>query len=202
MTSQLYLTGRLAANPEAATTRKGKLWIKLLLETEFVREPKPGEFQTESVTIPISCFAYSAEQVKNPVRGASITVGVHLSGTKFENGGVTKHGVQLVAEAWERQGVSINDACAALHLHLAELMPLVLVVFSASKSLHGWYRVWGLTLKERAKFMRYAVSLGADPATWTRSQFVRMPDGLREENGKRQVTYFFNPQEAIKDGAS
>jgi hypothetical protein len=140
MTSQLYLTGRLAANPEAATTRKGKLWIKLLLETEFVREPKPGEFQTESVTIPISCFAYSAE--------------------------------------------------------------LVLVVFSASKSLHGWYRVWGLTLKERAKFMRYAVSLGADPATWTRSQFVRMPDGLREENGKRQVAYFFNPQEAIKDGAS
>jgi hypothetical protein len=29
-----------------------------------------------------------------------------------------------------------------------------------------------------------------------------MPDGLREGCGKRQVTYFFNPQEAIKDGAS
>jgi hypothetical protein len=106
-----------------------------------------------------------------------------------------------LVRAWERQGVSINDACAALHMHLAALMPLVLVIYSGGKSLHGWYRVWGLTLKERAKFMRYAVSLGADPATWTRSQFVRMPDGLREENGKRQVTYFFNPQEAIKNGA-
>jgi hypothetical protein len=41
--------------------------------------------------------------------------------------------------------------------------------------------------------MRYAVSLGADAATWTRSQFVRMPDGLRE-NGNRQVVYFFNPE--------
>ncbi len=39
--------------------------------------------------------------------------------------------------------------------------------------------------------MRKAVSLGADPATWTRSQFVRMPDGTRD-NGKRQTVYFFN----------
>src|SRR5690349_17937377 len=31
----------------------------------------------------------------------------------------------------------------------------------------------------------YAVSLGADPATWTRSQFVRMPGG-RRDNGKVQ----------------
>jgi hypothetical protein len=102
-----------------------------------------------------------------------------------------------LVRAWERDGITINDACAALLLHLATLMPLVLVVFSGGKSLHGWYRVWELTLEERFKFMRYAVSLGADPATWNRSQFVRMPDGLRE-NGKRQGTYFFNPQEAIQ----
>ena len=41
--------------------------------------------------------------------------------------------------------------------------------------------------------MRYAVSLGADPATWTRSQFVRMPEG-RRDNGQRQTAYFFNPK--------
>jgi hypothetical protein len=41
--------------------------------------------------------------------------------------------------------------------------------------------------------MRYAVSLGADTATWSRLQFVRMPDGARE-NGKRQAVYFFNPE--------
>ena len=38
-----------------------------------------------------------------------------------------------------------------------------------------------------------AVSLGADRATWTRSQFVRMPDGTRD-NGNRQAVYFFNPE--------
>jgi hypothetical protein len=40
--------------------------------------------------------------------------------------------------------------------------------------------------------MQYAVSLGADRATWTRSQFVRMPDGARG-NGERQTVFFFNP---------
>jgi len=43
------------------------------------------------------------------------------------------------------------------------------------------------------RFMRYAVSLGADRATWTRSQFVRMPDGTRD-NCKAQTVYFFNPE--------
>lgn len=42
-------------------------------------------------------------------------------------------------------------------------------------------------------FMRYAISIGADPATWTRSQFVRMPDGTRD-NGKLQRVHFFNPE--------
>jgi hypothetical protein len=40
--------------------------------------------------------------------------------------------------------------------------------------------------------MNYAVSLGADPATWTKSQFVRMPDGIRD-NGKRQTVFWLNP---------
>jgi hypothetical protein len=35
-------------------------------------------------------------------------------------------------------------------------------------------------------------TLGADRATWTRSQFVRIPDGIRE-NGNQQTLYFFNP---------
>ena len=41
------------------------------------------------------------------------------------------------------------------------------------------------------RFFRYAVSLGADHADMDRSQFVRMPDG-RRDNGKRQVVYFLN----------
>jgi hypothetical protein len=65
-----------------------------------------------------------------------------------------------------------------------------------SKSLHGWYLVFGQSRERLRSFMDYAVSLGADHASWLRSQFVRLPDG-RRENGKRQVTYFFDPTKAI-----
>jgi hypothetical protein len=84
------------------------------------------------------------------------------------------------------------DEHAALFLHLAARAPLAIVVHSGNKSLHGWFYCAGQTEERLERFMRYAVSLGADRATWTRSQFVRMPDGTRE-NGKRQAVYFFNP---------
>jgi hypothetical protein len=45
--------------------------------------------------------------------------------------------------------------------------------------------------------MTYAVRLGADPHTWLRSQFVRMPEGTRE-NGKRQTVNYFDPDQAVK----
>ncbi len=85
------------------------------------------------------------------------------------------------------------DEHAALLLHLAERAPLALVVHSGGKSLHGWFYCIGQSEATLRRFMRYAVSLGADRATWTRSQFVRLPDGLRE-NGRRQTVYFFNPE--------
>lgn len=84
-----------------------------------------------------------------------------------------------------------TDDHAALLLHLATLAPLVCAVHSAGKSLHGWFLVRGLPEARVERFFRYAVSLGADPATWTRSQFVRMPDGTRD-NGKRQTVFFLN----------
>ena len=99
---------------------------------------------------------------------------------------------------WRDAGVTVADACAALHLHLATLLPLVAVVHSAGKSLHGWYYVSDKTDVELRPFMDYAVSLGADHATWLRSQFVRLPDGLRE-NGRRQVTYYLDPGKAVKN---
>jgi hypothetical protein len=82
--------------------------------------------------------------------------------------------------------------CAALLLHLAEKAPLALVVYSGGKSLHGWFYCAGVAEEKIFRFMQYASSLGADPANRTRSQFARMPDGLRE-NGRRQTVYFFNP---------
>jgi len=86
-----------------------------------------------------------------------------------------------------------TDEHAALLLHLAERAPLTLAVFSGSKSLHGWFYCAGVAEEKVSRFFHYAVSIGADRATWTRCQLVRMPDGTRD-NGKKQTVYFFNPE--------
>jgi hypothetical protein len=85
------------------------------------------------------------------------------------------------------------DEQAALLAHLAQKGPLALVVFSGSKSLHGWFAVQARDEQFLRRWMVYAVKLGADPANFTRCQFARMPDGTRD-NGRRQTTYFFNPE--------
>jgi len=97
MHSQLYLSGRLAVNPEVFATKKNKPWIKLLLETRLVRETSPGQFQSESVILPVSFFSREAE-VKGLRRGDPLTVGVHLYGTRFESDSGTKYGCQLLAD--------------------------------------------------------------------------------------------------------
>lgn len=91
----------------------------------------------------------------------------------------------------EQDSGSVDEQSAIL-LHLAERAPLALAVHSGSKSIHGWFYCANQPEERLRVFMRYAVSLGADQATWTRSQFVRMPGGTRAD-GNPQVVYFFNP---------
>jgi hypothetical protein len=84
-----------------------------------------------------------------------------------------------------------TDEHAAVLTHLAGYAPMVCALHSGRKSLHGWFYVAGQPENKVTRFFRYAVALGADPATWTRSQFVRMPDGTRD-NQERQTVYFLN----------
>jgi hypothetical protein len=94
-------------------------------------------------------------------------------------------------------GISVADMCAALLAQLSKFAPLALVVHSGGKSLHGWFPCMGVSEGELRDFMRYACQLGADSKTWTASQFVRMPDGLRYGHGqlpRRQHVCFFNPE--------
>ena len=105
---------------------------------------------------------------------------------------------------------SLNQQAARLW-HLARFMPLVLIVFSGSKSLHGWFVCAGRTEEKLEQFFNYACALGCDTATWGRSQFVRMPDGTRHGAGgkacealkgaglrclapRRQHVLFWNPK--------
>jgi hypothetical protein len=80
------------------------------------------------------------------------------------------------------------DEQAARHIWLSEYRKLRMVVFSGSKSLHGWYQA-----KDEAddrKFMEEAVRLGGDPKTWLKSQFVRLPNGQRVCGTIQRVEFF------------
>lgn len=96
-------------------------------------------------------------------------------------------------QSLEIEGITVADLCAAVLGHLATLAPLALVVHSGGKSLHGWFYCHGQPDAKLRGFMHSAVRIGADPATWTRCQLVRMPDGTRE-NGIRQRVVYFGPE--------
>jgi hypothetical protein len=103
---------------------------------------------------------------------------------------------------------SLNQQAAILW-HLAQFAPLALVVFSGSKSCHGWFFCANEHEDKLKRFFDYAHSLGADSRMWGRSQFARMPDGERSDgktsdalstagiNGVpigRQAVLYFNPE--------
>ena len=86
------------------------------------------------------------------------------------------------------------DRQAAALLHLARREgPLVMVVHSGGKSLHGWFYCEGQPEHRLRRFFKKALSLGADRATWTRCQLVRMPGAIRPDTGRRQEVLFLNP---------
>lgn len=141
------------------------------------RESLRGELSTKALIVPSSMNAKTGWTKDDPPK---------LSEHTFENTGPRRF---LVVEFDQGEA----DEHAALLLHLAGRAPLALAVHSGNRSLHGWFYCHDQNERRLKHFMAYAVSLGADKATWTRSQFVRMPDG-RRDNGKRQTVFFFNPR--------
>ena len=107
---------------------------------------------------------------------------------------------------------STFDLCASVLWKLSEYRPLVLVVSSGSRSLHGWFPVQAnepetLETSKLWKFMALACKFGADSKTWTKCQWLRMPGGIRrEKNGQIsngpdgcpivQEIVYFNPDAA------
>lgn len=74
--------------------------------------------------------------------------------------------------------------------HLSQWREPALVMMSGGKGLHAWFKVG----KDDTSFWDLAVILGADPVLRrNRSQFVRMPNG-RRDNGKRQIVLRVNPR--------
>jgi len=96
----------------------------------------------------------------------------------------------------DRYYTAKRDEQAAILLYLAQQAPLALAVNSGGKSIHGWFFCEGCDESLLRQFMATAIALGADRTGWTRSQFVRMPDGTRD-NGARQAVIFFHPEVVI-----
>jgi hypothetical protein len=108
---------------------------------------------------------------------------------------ITENGVWApYVRDWSARGISTSDANVALILELATKglprMPLALAVHSGGKSIHAWFPCIGLKEEQVRPFMARAVRLGADKATWTRCQLVRMPNGIRDNGNLQQVHYF------------
>ena len=97
----------------------------------------------------------------------------------------------LVLDFDDHAGLDTH-AATAVFLERMSGIPMVMALHSGGKSLHAWFYVVGLTDPQLVSFMRVASECGADPAMWLRSQFARMPDGLRN-NGQKQTVYYFNP---------
>jgi hypothetical protein len=118
--------------------------------------------------------------------------------SKTENDGSPTLFAPLI-DAWDKSSISIADACSALLWHLATLkttLPFVMAVHSGGKSLHGWFNAYPLAEEQIWPFMRYAYQIGADHVTWCPSQFVRIPDGTRQD-GRFQPVFYLNADNAV-----
>jgi hypothetical protein len=75
---------------------------------------------------------------------------------------------------------------AAVGLSTLKPVPaLAMVVWSGGKSLQAWWDVRGRSAKDALTLINIAVTIGADPATRTMNQLVRMPNGVRRERNVR-----------------
>lgn len=82
---------------------------------------------------------------------------------------------------------------ASILKYLATKLPLVMIVFSGGKSLHGWFKTSHVTESQVETFYKDAVMLGADPKMFSPCQFSRLPMGRHAGTHKTQRVICFNP---------
>jgi hypothetical protein len=84
---------------------------------------------------------------------------------------------------------------AAILSYLGSKLPLVMMVFSGNKSLHGWFKTSHVTDENFVReFYQTAVSLGADSRMFSACQFTRLPMGTHPTTGRQQQVIHFNPE--------
>lgn len=124
--------------------------------------------------------------VPNPMRGAEgLTYEGKPSAHSLSN---VHHHRHLVVE-FDSGGIS--EHLSVLDW-LSNLAPLQLIVFSGSKSMHGWFYIEAMTEDAREAFFTQAVRAGADPTLWSPVQFTRLPLGFNSKSGVQQTVHYIN----------
>jgi len=175
----------LAKSPQTATTRRFSEW--------------KGDLEGQSLIVPSRMTSRTGERQdgKESVRC--------LGNTGPRDYLVIECDFDPVKDAplfarLEESGRTLADLCTAVAGKLCEYAPLALACHSGSKSLHSWFKAEGIAEAKLRSFMEYAVSLGADKATWTRCQLVRLPAGIRDNGNRQTVHYFDDKQTFVRSG--
>jgi len=187
--SELSLSSPTPMLPRGAKTE----WI---LESLFPDDPLLccGRTQYDFFTIRRSQLRHAAEMafiVPSPMTkifGRRKSDGRYSSHT-LDNTGPRRF---VVIDFDDDAGLDVH-AAATVVLSRRHPFPLVMALHSGGKSLHAWFHVADRPESQVRALMQEACVFGGDSRMWSRSQFARMPDGLRD-NGKRQTVYYFNPE--------
>lgn len=191
-------------NPAAWTRR---------LNTPIPFPEKPLDISTEQVIDrlfpgnPLICAAQDTRsaitQEREAWRGKEaalqfIVANPMTAKTGFNQSGKPSHRCQDNATKRRRYLViefdrgEITHQAAILASLATQQVPLILVIWSGNKSLHGWFDVQRLNEYQKYRFFRHAAFLGADTTLWDPSKLVRMPGGGRD-NGHTQYIFHFDP---------
>lgn len=158
-------------------------------------------------TDPKKCFTTPCFNARLLLDGKSMIVPSPMS----ESYGLTKcgkHSMRCLSNSGPRRYLvtefdnGTQDEQAALIRHLSQFGRLVMVLSSGGKSLHAWWRCADTDEAGCLRFFRYAVTLGADPAMWTRCQLARLPEGWRADKETWQQVYYFDPANACPGGGT
>ncbi|MCH7225006.1 hypothetical protein MLD59_02605 [Verrucomicrobiaceae bacterium E54] len=90
----------------------------------------------------------------------------------------------------ESDELNFDDASAML-MWIGRRLPLVAVVYSGNKSLHGWYYVEGRDEDEIDRLRSEHELLWLDPNTFTVCHPVRTPGVVRKDTGRMQRCLWF-----------
>jgi hypothetical protein len=102
-------------------------------------------------------------------------------------------------ERWGDLGISVTNAQAALLARVARHVKPAMVVDSGNVSLHAWFATNGRSEQELTYDIKQLLTLGADPAPLrTPSQFVRTPNAIRPDTGRRQNVLAFNLEGGVE----